>query len=123
MTCCDCGYAYHVGGCSDVSKTTFKTKENAYRKAWRCSTRRSARTRGGGSHNDKGKKDQPLDIRCCKPSPVHQLVDNLMFPRKTVNGIELRVQIMSEKYYEVLARLSQQDSDMKNLRRGGERIE
>lgn len=40
-----------------------------------------------------------------------------------MNGIELAEQVMSEKYDEVLARLLQQDNDLKNLKRRVERIE
>lgn len=121
MTCCECGYRYHVGNCSGVSEATFKTKGEAYRKTWRCSTCRTAKTRGG-SQSDKGKKDQPVDVAALLLS-INRKLDSLLPLKETVDGIEQSVQAMSEKYDEVLARLTQHDNNMKDLRKRVEKLE
>lgn len=76
--------------------------------------------RGGGE--SKWRREEKPTSRCCKPSD-HQLEICILPPRETLNSIELAVQVMSERYDELLACLSQQDNDMKNLRRRVEKIE
>lgn len=51
---------------------------------------------GGGSQSDKGKKDPPLDVASLLLT-INQKLDSHLPLRATVNGVELVVQVMSEK--------------------------
>lgn len=119
MKCSECDHFYHLGSCSGVSDGTYKTKNEAYHRAWKCQTCRLARSRSG-SQASKPKLD--ADIATVLADMSRKL-DALPELKETVNGIELSVQAMSDKYDEVLQRMEKQDNDIKNLKKRVEIME
>lgn len=114
MTCCECKYQYHVGNCSGISETTFRSKGKAYHKGWRCSTCQIGTRRG--SLNEKAKKEQGTDIASQLLS-INAKLDSLLPLKETVNSIEQSIEHMSQKYDEVLQRLAKQESDMEEVKK------
>lgn len=57
--CSDCEFSYHLGECSGIAETTFKSKGYSWHKQWRWQTCRSSSKRGGQS--SKHKMDSDLD--------------------------------------------------------------
>lgn len=120
MTCADCEYVYHLGKCSGVSETTFKTKNDAYKKAWRCPTCRNAKQRGGQT----GKQTQESDSDVASMlGAISQKLDSLMPLKEQVNGIEKAVTHLSAQYDEILARINQNENETKQLKKRLEKLE
>lgn len=113
MTCCECDYPYHLGNCSGISESTFRSKGEAYHKSWRCPTCRIGKTRG--SQIEKPKKEQCGDVANQLLS-INTKLDSLLSLRDTVSGIERAIQHMSDMYDGVLERLARQESDMNEVK-------
>lgn len=118
MHCVECDNDYHLGGCSGVSEVTYNTKAESYHKAWKCITCRTAKSRGGPS--TKLKPDTDIAILLTE---MNRKLDALPALQETVSGIELSIQLMSDKYDEVLVRMEAQELELKNLKKRVDVIE
>lgn len=117
ITCGDCSYVYHVGACSGVSETTYKSKGN---KTWRCPTCRTAsqrRSQGGRQ----GKSQEP-DIAAMLVE-INAKLESLTPLKETVDCIEQSIKLLSGKMTKFLEKLCKQDGEIKSLRQRAERME
>lgn len=117
MTCSDCSYAYHVGVCSGISESSYKSKAN---KAWRCPTCRTANQRG--LQGSKQKKMLEPDIASLL-TEINAKLDSLTPLKETVDSIEQSMQVLSGKYDEILEKLNKQDGEIRNLRQRVDKME
>lgn len=118
ISCCECEYPYHIGNCAGISETTLKTKGEAYRKAWKCPTCRAAKLKGGATSKQRQDGDMWVLL-----AAMNEKLDNLLALKETVGNIEASVQVMSDKYDEILSHITEQKQDIKDLKRRVEKIE
>ncbi|XP_042144511.1 uncharacterized protein LOC121834791 [Ixodes scapularis] len=92
MKCVECEYSYHLGACSGIQESTFKTKGESWHSAWRCQTCRISKQR-----SSKPKKDSEVDVMVALAA-MNKKLDSLLDLKETVNGIEQAIQMLSDKY-------------------------
>lgn len=119
LTCLECGYAYHLSPCSGISEATFKAKGSALRKIWRCPTCKVVKSRGDSQG---AKEDSELNLAIMLAS-INGKLDSLMSLKETVSAIEKSIQVMSDKYDEVLKDLAEQKRETKHLKKRVETLE
>lgn len=117
MKCVECEYSYHLGACSGIQESTFKTKGESWHSAWRCQTCRISKQR-----SSKPKKDSDVDVMVALAA-MNKKLDSLLDLKETVNGIEQAIQMLSDKYDGVISRMTQQEMDLKELKKRVERVE
>lgn len=110
--CCD---KYHFGSCSGISKKTFRSKAESWRKAWRCPSCMRVNSNGG-------KKEEAIDFSASFAA-LHVKLDGLMTLKSTVENIEQSVQVMSDKHDKILEQLSRQDKEIAALKKRVTEIE
>ncbi|CAN8019000.1 unnamed protein product [Ixodes persulcatus] len=129
--CCDCEYAYHLGACSGVSESTFKSRGENAKKTWRCPTCRTSKARGAQAHS-KDKREPELDFgklllemnnKLGDLVTIREKVDSLMSVKDTVSNIEKRVQELSDKYDQVLAQMKEQSKEISDLKKRVSNVE
>lgn len=135
VCCVECGTNYHLGDCSGT-----RTK----RTNWKCPTCRTyAQRTVASSATDKvntredqssfakrlevstqTSKDEALDAKLDMITrmltglmPIQSKIDDLLEMKATVQNLELSVQVMSDKYDDLLAQLAEQNSDIKELKK------
>lgn len=113
MKCAECGYNYHFGSCSGVSESTFKSKGEIWRKAWRCLTCRTAKSRS--SQGEKPRQDE--SNLAAVIIGINQKLSTLMELKDTVSAIEVSVNMMSTQYDEILKQMRQHDTEIKDLKK------
>lgn len=118
-TCSECTYLYHLGACSGVSESTYKSKGETWRNAWRCPTCRTAKSRSSQSGKQKSDDSDVTAIL----AGINEKLESLMALKATVSAIELSVSMMSAKYDEVLQHMRQHDTDIKDLKKRVTNIE
>lgn len=114
MTCNECSNPYHVGSCSGIAESAYKSKGEAGRRSWRCATCKT-RTLGGGQER-RQKKTQELDVASLLLA-INAKLDSLSPLRESVDKIEQAIQTLSGKYDEVLEKLDRQDGQIKDLKK------
>lgn len=118
MTCTECGHNYHLGTCSGVSESTFRSKGEQYHRTWKCQTCRVLKARGSDASKQKPDADFALLL-----ATMSRKLDALPALKETVDGIENSIQLMSAKYDEVLRRMENQECEIRNLKKRVETIE
>lgn len=113
MKCAECGYNYHFGSCSGVSESTFKSKGEIWRKAWRCQTCWTAKSRS--SQGEKPRQDE--SNLAAVIIGINQKLSTLMELKDTVSAIEVSVNMMSTQYDEILKQMRQHDTEIKDLKK------
>lgn len=111
---------YHFGKCSGVAESTFRSKGEAWRKAWRCPTCRHAGARG--SQSGRSNTEQETDYASLFMS-INDKLEQLMTLKCTVENIEQSVQTMSDQYDTILQHITRQDKDIAELRKRVDAIE
>lgn len=120
LICSDCGFSYHLGTCSGVPESTFKTKRDSFKKGWNCATCRTSKARGGHSKKQEseiGSQLAEINRKLMELLPLKEKVDALLAVKETVSKIESSVQLMSDKYDEVIAQLKTNAKDITNLKK------
>lgn len=124
VTCTECKFMYHFCTCSGIAESTFKskgeTKSEKFQKSWRCETCSTSKTRSGRSV--KAKKDTEIDV-VAMLTCMNKKLNSLLSMKETVDGIEVSIQTMSDKYDELLEHVRQQDNDIKSLKKRVQKIE
>lgn len=111
MTCSECDFSYHLGACSGVTEASFK-KNEASRKSWRCQTCKTARLRSGQSAKQKSEVDPDVPTMLVT---INKKLDDLLSLKETVNAIERSMQLISDKYDDLLKNVHQQEKNIKEL--------
>lgn len=114
LSCSECGSSFHLGDCSGVAETTFKSKGESYKKAWRCPACKPGRT--------KGSQPVKLDVASLL-ADINRKLDSLIPLKATVDSIERKIQEVSDKYDEVLKSQVQHDKEIKELNKRMEAVE
>lgn len=112
ITCVECEYSYHLGTCSGLSESTFKSRNDASRRTWRCQTCRVGKSKSG--QGAKSKKEPELFTILVD---INRKLDSLMTLKDTVAGIALAVQTMSDKYDDVLQSLGRHEKEIGDLKK------
>lgn len=118
LSCAECGYSYHCGSCAGVSEATLKTKGELYRKTWKCATCRTVKLKGGACSKQKQEDDMSAML-----ANMNRKLDDLLTLKETVGGIEASIQLMSDKYDEILSHIAKQDHEIKDLKKRVDAIE
>lgn len=86
LTCSDCERSYHLGECSGVSESTYKSKKDGYKKAWRCPS-----CKPGKSKRDQVGKNKPdLDLTRLL-ADINRKLEGLEPLKVTVDNIEKKI--------------------------------
>lgn len=130
MSCCDCEYEYHLGACSGIRDATFKTMNDASKQNWRCTTCKTTKARGSQSRKKKGDQDSDITEELAEINrklseflSIHEKVEALMGIRDTVLGIEHSIQLMSDKYDDLLSQIKSQGKDITDLKKRVKQVE
>lgn len=118
MTCVECEYSYHLGACSGIAESTFKSKTDISRKSWRCPTCRIAKTKSGQSV--KGKKEPEFSSILVE---INKKLSCLVELKDTVSEIEASIKMMSEKYDKLLESTNRHDKEITNMKKKLELLE
>ncbi|KAH8028527.1 hypothetical protein HPB51_017653 [Rhipicephalus microplus] len=110
LKCNECESSYHVGSCSGWSETTFKTKGESGRRAWRCAACRSSKAKSG----EKTGMDSELTI-CL--ADITRRLDALAGLPAQVGEIKVSIQLLSQKYDDILNCQAKQEKDISSLNR------
>ncbi|KAH8008648.1 hypothetical protein HPB51_000417 [Rhipicephalus microplus] len=110
LKCNECESSYHVGSCSGWSETTFKTKGESGRRAWRCAACRSSKAKSG----EKTSVDSELTI-CL--ADITRRLDTLAGLPAQVGEIKVSIQLLSQKYDDILNCQAKQEKDISSLNR------
>lgn len=109
VVCNECLCAYHFGICSGLSEKTYKSKGDAARKQWRCPFCRGAK--------------QKRAIDSVTAASIAQLQEKVKQVQETVTAIEASVQMVSDKYDSVLAKLTENERDIAEVKRRVDRVQ
>lgn len=110
IKCAECEYPYHLGNCSGWSESTFKSKGEAGRKSWRCPACRNSKSKTVG----KGSMDQEL-VSCL--TEITRRLDALAALPSQVAEIKQSIELMSEKYDEILSKQAHHDKEICSLKK------
>lgn len=111
VICCDCDSSYHLGSCSGIPKSAFKSKSESQKKNWQCSTCKTVKLGG----NFGGRQAHDLDIARIL-GEIDRKLSCLTALKDTVGNIEKSIQLLSDKYDDVLDRVKEQDREIKSLK-------
>lgn len=112
MECSECSNLFHLGKCSGVSEAAAKGKAEAFFEVWKCGTCYSSRLRGAGG----GKEGDEVNIPVILSAILARLEKLEHLPEK-VDNIDKSINMMSEKYDEVLKTMARQEAEIKELRK------
>lgn len=119
LLCAGCNRSYHFGKCSNITKSKYKSKGEAWRKSWQCQT-----CKGKKSKDSQGEKPENQGVNVASLMlAVNEKLEGLMTLKTTVENIEQSVNMMSSKYDEILAHIRTQDKEVKQLKHRVEAIE
>lgn len=116
LKCTECEYTYHLGNCSGWSESTFKSKGEAGRSAWRCFNCRNGKPRAAGKQAMEPELISTL-------ADIAKRLDALAGLPAQVQEIKTSIQLMSDKYDEILNKQVQQDKEIGCLRKRVENLE
>lgn len=119
VACGECSHCFHIGTCAGISEKQYKKKSESARQKWVCSTCKDS---GKSVEITEGRPEAEVDIRSIL-SGISEKLDELLPLRETVPNIERSIQLMSDKYDEMLTRLAAQEKDTKEIRKRLERLE
>lgn len=109
IRCCECQGLYHLGTCSGISVSSFRTRREEQKKTWKCESCCVNRA-------DAARLKEPPDPVVAILAEISRKLDELLPLKNTVHEIEKSINMMSEKYDSVLAELTRQDSEVKSLK-------
>ncbi|KAH6932228.1 hypothetical protein HPB50_003752 [Hyalomma asiaticum] len=120
IECSECTSTFHTGKCSGISVTTLKTKSEAYRLAWRCTScrRQKIRAQPQSASDDSDQQDIRLMLK-----NISSKLDQLLPLKDVVEGIEDSLQFWSEQYDELRKTTNKHEQEIKELKRRTERLE
>lgn len=116
LKCIECEYAYHLGNCSGWSESTFKSKGETGRSTWRCTNCRNMKPKGAGRQGMEPELAASL-------ADIARRLDALAGLPGQVEQIKASIQLMSDKYDEILNKQVQQDREIGSLRQRVETLE
>lgn len=117
LSCIDCGFSYHLGNCSGVSESTFRTnnKRGTF-DTWKCQTCRVSKSRHKPSDtatpSDINHQLSEIKQMLSSLLPISAKVDDLS---KTTEEMRLSVEVMPTKYDEMLKKQTGQEKSLKDL--------
>lgn len=126
LTCNECQFSYHIGNCSGVTEIALRGKKPGFKETWKCQTCRGSKARTRSTQDDKQSFEEPSDVQqqltrimgmLTVLAPLKQQVDELLEIKETVMHIEKSVKLMSDSYDEVLKKMKEHDSDIKELKK------
>lgn len=128
LLCTVCKYAYHVGKCSGITVATFRSKGESLKGTWKCGTCQTSEKKGGASSNlsDSQRlecKLNQLNGNILALLPLVPKVDALSEAVKAISGIEASMQLLSDKYDTILAKIDSQGTEVTALRKRVEQLE
>ncbi|CAN7945795.1 unnamed protein product [Ixodes pacificus] len=132
LECSECRFRYHIGTCAGVTEKSLRGKKPGFKEIWKCKTCLSARARTRSTLEDGQSKDESPDVQqqltrimgmLTILAPLKQQVDELVGMKQTVMDIEKSVQAMSDNYDEVLRKMKEHDSEIKELRKKVNQLE
>lgn len=123
MVCSECEFPYHLGDCSGIAESTFKSKGDSWHKQWRCQTCRLNRQRSGQIAKQKSDFDLDPSAVMMTLAAMNKKLDTLLDLKDTVDGIEHSIQMLSDKYDAVLSHMTEHDKEIKELRKRVETVE
>ncbi|XP_065308124.1 uncharacterized protein [Dermacentor albipictus] len=115
MTCSECDCTYHTGKCAGVSDTTVKSKGEAYRRAWRCTTCRRSTSRSQLAEKMAKQPDAQDDVRVWLKT-INDKLDLLLPLKESVESLEDAVHFMSEQYDQLLTRTEKNEHDVADIK-------
>lgn len=128
LTCTACNYMYHLGKCSGVNASSFRSKGDALKAKWRCVTCETASKKSVSTSSEKGSSNMErmlteINEKLSLLMPLVSKVDALTNLVAKVDCIESSIKHMSEKYDEVLEKVDKQSNDVSALKKKVERLE
>lgn len=121
VQCAECSASYHFGTCSSLTEKQYRSKSVALRQKWACPTCKAAKN-NDGVQSDTAVRNETAEVRLLLCT-INQKLDGLMPLKETVLNIERAVQMMSEKYDELLNRLENQERQTKEIHKKVDAIE
>ncbi|XP_037268899.1 uncharacterized protein LOC119160770 [Rhipicephalus microplus] len=129
--CSECSYGYHIGPCSGVTKSAFKTGDEAVKKAWKCQACviLAARANAGSGKlqlqqtSDTGKILAEINRKLSEIPTIKSRIDQLMQLKDTVQNMEQSVKHLSEQYDDVLIEMRKQSCEIATLKKRVEKAE
>lgn len=109
LKCCECEYVYHLGDCSGWSEATFKGKNEAARRSWRCVSCRATKSKGGGRLGSDSDIARTL-------ADIVQKLDALAGLPAQVIEVKQSIELMSQKYDEVVKTQAEHEAEIRGLK-------
>lgn len=119
VTCSECKFKFHIGGCSGVSADSFTGKRDGTKKHWKCDTCRGPTQKENGAT---GK--QKIDINVASQLvELNTKLDSLLTLPTKIGELEASVQVLSDKFDEFQARLASQEKVTQELTKRVQKLE
>lgn len=110
IQCSECSCAYHLGACCGLSEATYKSKGEEYRRSWRCPDCRKPKSSATSSNETEGLPIAALLLE------INRKLDELLPLKQTVNDIEASIKHVSEQYDKVVADVTKNSNEIKNMK-------
>lgn len=118
--CTNCGFSYHLGACSGVTKTAFKAQDRAMKNNWTCQTCVVlAAQMAAGMRKEKHEQASGVErmlsennTQLTQLPAIMNKVEELMLLKHTVSKLEQTVRHFSDVYDQVLATMETHSSEI-----------
>ncbi|CAN7999755.1 unnamed protein product [Ixodes pacificus] len=126
LECNECHFKYHLGPCSGVTEIALRGKKPGFKELRKCQTCKGARLRIRSTPEDGQPSDEKLDVQqqltqtmsmLSVLAQLKQQVDELVTMKQTVMDIEKSVQSTLDSYDELLKKVKDHHSEIKDLRK------
>lgn len=121
MSCVECTQSYHIGNCAGLTEKQFKNRSASSKQKWTCPSCKAAKQKDE-NQSDRVTREEFAGLRSLLIS-MNEKLDGLVPLKETVSNIEKSIEVMSDKYDELLKRLAVQESDTKNVKARVEKLE
>lgn len=132
LQCTECHFSYHLGTCAGLTEKSLRGKKPGFKETWKCQTCLGAKAKLRSTHEDVSATKVTPDVQqqltqitsmLAILAPLKQRVDELAVMKETVMHIEKSVQAMSDNYDEVLKKMKEHDSEIKQLKKKVSQLE
>lgn len=111
LKCPGCSGEYHFGKCAGITQKSFKGKNNAAKKAWRCQTCRDSCSRNDSFESN----ESDLDIRLFLTA-INEKLDNHLSLKEKVEKMEESLKFISGKFDEFQKTVCRQEAEIKEMK-------
>lgn len=126
LKCNECNYVYHLGKCTGIAEAQFNSMRETTKKAWRCQTCRVGRSRGASkkaSSSEAADETNEMSHISLALVDIQEKLATLLSLKSTVENIEQAVQLMSDKYDQILVDSARHETEIKEIKARVEKLE